>query len=188
MSVAYAFNQTIFGDMFGGSLVRLNVSDTLSSKCSKVVVPWCFGVALCGADVRHCGHGRRWNGYVIQGWHPLTNSATILAEFREEFVLIDDYSPPHRAHLVNEFLHDNNITRLEWPACSPDMKPIAHAWDTLKSAVFGRDVPPTTLRDLRRIAVEERNNLDQQDLDELVDCMPRRIQACINAIVHAIGY
>ena len=39
MSVAYAFNQTIFGDVFGGSLIRLNVLDTLSSKCSKVVVP-----------------------------------------------------------------------------------------------------------------------------------------------------
>ena len=39
MSVACAFNKTIVGDVFGGSLVRLNVSDTLSSKCSKVVVP-----------------------------------------------------------------------------------------------------------------------------------------------------
>ena len=39
MSVACAFNQTIDGDVFGGSLVNRNVSDTLSSKCSKVVVP-----------------------------------------------------------------------------------------------------------------------------------------------------
>ena len=53
MSVAYAFNQIIIRDMFGGSLVRLNVLDTLPSKCNKVVVPWCFGVALCGADVCH---------------------------------------------------------------------------------------------------------------------------------------
>ena len=53
MCAAYAFNQTIVRDVFGGSLVRLNVSDTLSSKCSKVVVPWCLGVALCRAEVRH---------------------------------------------------------------------------------------------------------------------------------------
>ena len=39
MSVAYAFNQTIVGDVFGGSLAGLNVLDTLSSECSKVVVP-----------------------------------------------------------------------------------------------------------------------------------------------------
>ena len=39
MSVAYAFNQTIVGDVFGGNLVSLNVLDTQSSECSKVVVP-----------------------------------------------------------------------------------------------------------------------------------------------------
>ena len=38
MSVAYAFNQTIIRNLFGGNLVRLNVSDTLFSECSKVVV------------------------------------------------------------------------------------------------------------------------------------------------------
>ena len=56
--------------------------------------------------------------------------------FGEQFVLMDDSSRPHRAHLVNEFHHDNNIARLEWPACSQDMNPINHAWDTLKRAVF----------------------------------------------------
>ena len=59
--------------------------------------------------------------------------------FGEEFVLMEDNSLSHRAHLVNEFLHDNIIARLEWPACSPE-----HAWDTLKRAVFGRDDPSTT--------------------------------------------
>ena len=38
------------------------------------------------------------------------------------------------------------------------------------------------------IAVEEWDNLGQQCLDELVDSMPRRIQACINARGRATGY
>ena len=38
MSVAYAFNQTIVGFMFGGNLVKLNVFETVSSEC-KLVVP-----------------------------------------------------------------------------------------------------------------------------------------------------
>ena len=33
--------------------------------------------------------------------------------FGEEFVLMDKNSRPHPAHLVNEFLHYNNIARLE---------------------------------------------------------------------------
>ena len=41
------------------------------------------------------------------------------------------------------------------------MKPIEHAWDTLKRVVFERGDPPTTLRDLRRIAVEEWDSMDQ---------------------------
>ena len=101
---------------------------------------------------------------------------------------MENNSHPHSAHLLNEFFHDNNIARLAWPACSPYMNPIDHAWDTLKRAVFGRDDPPTTLRDLRRFSVEEWNNLDQQDLDELVDSMPCQIQACINARGHATGF
>ena len=36
MSVAYAFNH---GFVFGGNLVRLNFFETMSSECSKVVVP-----------------------------------------------------------------------------------------------------------------------------------------------------
>ena len=39
MSVAYVFNQTIVGFVFGGNLVRLNVFKRVSSECSKVVVP-----------------------------------------------------------------------------------------------------------------------------------------------------
>ena len=101
---------------------------------------------------------------------------------------MNDNSRLHRAHLLIEFLHDNNIARLEWPACSPDMNPMDHAWDTLKRAGFGRDDPPTALKDLRRFAIEEWDNLDQQDLDELVDIMPLRIQACIYARGHATGY
>ena len=94
---------------------------------------------------------------------------------------MDANSRPHHAHVMNDFLQDKDIARLEWPACSPDMNPIEHAWDRLKRTVYGRLDPPT-------IAIEEWDNLGQQCLDELVDSMPRRIQACINARGRATGY
>ena len=56
----------------------------------------------------------------------------------EALVFMDDNSRPHRAHVVNDFLQDNDIARLEWPAYSPDMNPIKHVWDRLKRAVYGR--------------------------------------------------
>ena len=101
---------------------------------------------------------------------------------------MDDNSRPHRAHVVNFFLQDNDIARLEWPASSPDMNPIEHAWNRLKRAVYGRLDPPITLTDIRRIAVEEWGNLGHECLDELLDSMPRRIQACISARGRVTGY
>ena len=68
--------------------------------------------------------------------------------FWEELVLMDDNSHPHRAHLVNVFLHGNNIARLEWPACF-------QTWTLSTMPGIYRDDPPTTLRDLRQFAAEE---------------------------------
>jgi hypothetical protein len=61
------------------------------------------------------------------------------------FVFMDENSRPH---VVNDFLQDNDIARLVWLACSPDMNPIEHVWDRLKRAVYGRLDPPSTLREI----------------------------------------
>ena len=82
MSVAYAINQTIAGDVFGGSLDRLNVLETPVSECSKVVVPWCFGMALCEADVCHWWSWKALKRLYDIGMTYSTFSATISAEFR----------------------------------------------------------------------------------------------------------
>lgn len=40
-----------------------------------------------------------------------------------DFRLMDDNACPHRARLVKEFLEDEGISRMEWPARSPHMNP-----------------------------------------------------------------
>ena len=48
---------------------------------------------------------------------------------------MDDNARPHRAHVVNDYLEDNGIERLDWPPCSPDLNPIEHAWDALQRQI-----------------------------------------------------
>ncbi|GFT64011.1 transposable element Tcb2 transposase [Trichonephila clavipes] len=59
----------------------------------------------------------------------------------DDFILLDDNSRPHRANLVEDSLFEEGIVRMEWPACSPDMKPIEHVWDALGRRVAGRPPP-----------------------------------------------
>ncbi|GFT05914.1 transposable element Tcb1 transposase [Trichonephila clavipes] len=37
---------------------------------------------------------------------------------------MDDNARPHRANIVDECLQSEDITRMDWPACSPDFNPI----------------------------------------------------------------
>ncbi|GFT10847.1 transposable element Tcb2 transposase [Trichonephila clavipes] len=39
----------------------------------------------------------------------------------DDFILMEDNCRLHRANLVEDFLFEERIVRMEWPACSPDM-------------------------------------------------------------------
>ncbi|GFX91312.1 DDE_3 domain-containing protein [Trichonephila clavipes] len=41
-----------------------------------------------------------------------------------EFLFMGDNARPHRANIVDECLQLEDITRIDWPAYSPDLNPI----------------------------------------------------------------
>ncbi|GFU47609.1 transposable element Tcb2 transposase [Trichonephila clavipes] len=77
------------------------------------------------------------------------------AAIGDDFILMDDNCMPHRANLVEDFLFEEGIVRMEWPTCSPDMNPIEHVWDDLGRRVAGRQPAPQTLQELERTLLEE---------------------------------
>ncbi|GFU87993.1 transposable element Tcb2 transposase [Trichonephila clavipes] len=55
-----------------------------------------------------------------------------------DFIFMDDNARPHRTLAVEELLESENITRMDWPAYSPDLNPIEHVWDALGRRIAAR--------------------------------------------------
>lgn len=99
----------------------------------------------------------------------------------DNFMLVDDNARPHRARMVTDYLRDAEIERMDWPPYSPDMNPIEHVWDMLHRAIQRRPNVPSTIPELREAAIEEWQNLPQEDINHLILRMPVRVQALIRA-------
>ena len=67
----------------------------------------------------------------------------------------------HVTRVCQDFLKQNHIRVLPWPALSPDLSPIEHLWDELGRRVRHHQNPPETLQDLRDALVHEWNNIPQ---------------------------
>ena len=92
-----------------------------------------------------------------------------------------DNARPHVARVVTDFLRQHNIPVLPWPAVSPDLSPIEHAWDEMGRRLRQAPNQPLTLAALGQILVGIWNNIPQAFFTRLVSSMRRRCLACINA-------
>ena len=108
---------------------------------------------------------------------------TIVRHYRldvgDNFILVDDNARPHPTLAASRYLQRCNINRMQWPAQSPDMNAIEHTWDMLNVAIAQRPNPPDTLRDLTEAVIEEWDILPQDQLDGLIQSMPRRAEELI---------
>ena len=93
----------------------------------------------------------------------------------------DDNARPHRARVVTDFLQQQQVIRLHWPACSPDLNPIEHVWDELGRRVRRNHPQAITLDQLFQMLQLEWHNIPQMTLRTLVNSMRSRCLACIRA-------
>lgn len=99
----------------------------------------------------------------------------------ENFILMHDNARPHAARIVTEYLNEVGIPPMAWPSRSPDLNPIEHVWDMLGRKVRSRVPSPRTLDELRNVLLEEWEAIPQHAIYSLIESMPRRMNAVIQA-------
>ena len=95
------------------------------------------------------------------------------------FVLVDDNARPHRHHEVDAYLNDNGVDRMDWPSKSPDLNPIEHVWAYMKDKINRRLTDRHGLADLRRMVLQEWENLPQNFINRLIRSMNKRARQCV---------
>ena len=68
---------------------------------------------------------------------------------------------------------------MDWPPLSPDLNPIEHLWDALKSEVRGRNPVPVNHNQLVDVVIAEWEDIPQDTIENLISSMPRRMNAVI---------
>lgn len=93
----------------------------------------------------------------------------------------------HTAH-TKKWLYQQDISTIEWPARSPDLKPIDIAWNQVSCEVYANGHQYDYTDDLKEAARTAWDNLDQTYLQSLVKSIPPRCIKTIEAGGGPIGY
>ncbi|GFX12493.1 transposable element Tcb2 transposase [Trichonephila clavipes] len=110
------------------------------------------------------------------------------AAIGNDFILMDDNARPHRARIVEEYLEDHGLERMEWPARSPDLNPIEHLWDYLGREVAALNPPPRSLHELKQGLLCVWSSLPIPVSDNLINSMGNRCRQCIQVRGGHISY
>ncbi|GFU61116.1 transposable element Tcb2 transposase [Trichonephila clavipes] len=87
---------------------------------------------------------------------------------------MDENARPHWTLAVDKLLESKDITRMDWPAYSPDLNPIEHVWEALGRRIAIRLQHPENTQQLKQLLIEEWVLLPQEMLHQVVLSMWRR--------------
>jgi transposase len=98
----------------------------------------------------------------------------------QHLLIMEDKAPVHTARASGNFLKSNNVNKINWPAQSPDLNPIKNVWLVLKRNI--QDLyQPKSVPEMQQAIQQAWEDFPTLILDHLVDSMPNRMAAVIEA-------
>ena len=100
---------------------------------------------------------------------------------RSNWLLADDNARPHRACVVDAYLHEQDIIRMNWAPYRPDMNSIEHIWNKSSRSLEELDLQSVNLRQLGVVVQNLWQQIPLERVQTLVSSMPRRVRALVDA-------
>lgn len=132
-------------------------------------------------------HSER-NGYSARSYIKVLEQI-IPQQYDPQMRYLQDNARIHTAHITMQWLTENNVRLFTIPPYSPDMNCIENLWPRLKENMY--EIEPNldqmpkseaTADDMAtRILPQAWDLIPQRIIDALVDSMPRRVQAVLDA-------
>lgn len=95
----------------------------------------------------------------------------------KKVIFQQDNAPPHKSKTTLDWLKQNKIKVLNWPAQSPDLNPIENLWEIIDKKIRKNEIQPKNCDELWEIIKHEWNNIDLNIIRSLYLSMTKRIQA-----------
>ena len=95
--------------------------------------------------------------------------------------LVQNNARPHTAYLKQDYLEQESIETIDWPAMSPDLNCIEHMWEIVYRQVSVSANPPRSVQELEISVVQAWTNVLQQQIRTLVQSIPNCCRECLDS-------
>ena len=95
--------------------------------------------------------------------------------FQGSCIFMQDGASIHTANSTKQWLEDNDITIMDWPAHSPDLNPIENLCGNLSRAVYQQNRQFKNVHELHTCVMDAWGKITRKDCYDLVASMPRRV-------------